>query len=151
MTKHMRMERVLSLGIALLAGLGCAASGPVFSRSVPKPGTALIHIYRLAETIGGGASYCLGANQELITIITNGGYYTYVASPGNTTFSMKHKPGIIIVLRLRPFQDVITVPAEAGEIYFVRFDYVGRMELVSTAEGEREIQELHRFERADEC
>jgi hypothetical protein len=151
--------RIALFVMLVLPGIvvGCAggASGPAFTHLVPEPGTGLIYIYRVGKMIGGNNVYYLSANEELITRVGNGGYFWLMAPPGNTTFATRLKPSVVqlgaaFLFAMMEFEEVITIPVEADEIYFVRFDYYGQGELVTPEIGVTEIRELKRFDPATE-
>ncbi len=117
----------------------------------PEPDTGIIYLYRVGSMVGGNNVFYLFANDEAITRIGNGGYYPYVSPPGNVTFSTRLRPSaaqrlMAVVVAARKPQDMITIPVEAGEVYYVRFDYYGRAGLVEREKGEEEIRGLKQFE-----
>ena len=67
----------------------CGASGPAFKPVSPIPaGKGVVYVYRQSSIIGGGVFGTVKANNQPITKIKNGGYFPYIASPGNNHFSV---------------------------------------------------------------
>jgi hypothetical protein len=79
------VKGVLAL-CALLVFNGCA-SGPPFERAGVSPNTAVIYVYRKPSLVGANTEYRLFANNQYVTNIVNGGYYSYVANPGPVNFA----------------------------------------------------------------
>lgn len=134
------------ISIAVLAS-GCAAAGPRFAKLPPSTNEAVIYVYRQSFIAGSANVWDLYANGAPIAEVSNGGYVAYVTDPGNVTFSAKLRPGILLLtsLLIRE-EELITVYAEPGESYYVRFNLGPSMELMPNTDGEREIAELHRFQ-----
>lgn len=137
---------VLLIGLLVSA---CSASGPRYRPVAPSSGEAIINVYRPDRFPGSANVYHLVANGQHIAEVSNGGYCVYRAEPGNVSFSTELRPGVgtILPALLMKEQELITVPAEAGETYYVRFDVMGpSMELVPPAEGAAEIADLREFD-----
>lgn len=143
----------LCLLVAVACGVAaCGARGKPFAAATPPTNHALIHVYRPQRGVGGANRWYLSANGRRLTTITNGGYFTYEAEPGNVTFGAKLRPSpailyldwfIALVLRE---EELITITVEANQGYFVRFNIGPTMELVDTQTGEDEIRDLQAFD-----
>lgn len=144
---------ILRHGQILLLGLfvsGCAASGMPFAKLQPPNDKAVIYIYRPSFIAGSANVWNLSANGSPIADVSNGGYIAYVTDPGNVTFSAKLRPGLLLITSiLIREEELITVYAEAGSSYYIRFNLGPSMEMIPNEEGEREIAGLHRFDLAD--
>jgi hypothetical protein len=120
----------------------CGASGKAFVASTPAPDHGLIYIYRQSHLQGGGASFYVSANGVRIGTLKNGGYINYEARPGNVTFAIALRtlgPSLITI----PEKELITVPVEPGEVYYVRFKMSTQvMELVDESTGLKETHDL---------
>lgn len=67
----------------------CGAEGPAFKPLSPIPaGKGVVYIYRQPNFVGSGVFGTVKANSTPITKIRNGGYFPYVANPGNNHFSV---------------------------------------------------------------
>lgn len=66
----------------------CGASGPGFKPVTPPAGKGVVYIYRQSSMVGAGVFGTVKANNTPITRIKNGGYYPYIASPGNNHFTV---------------------------------------------------------------
>lgn len=137
----------------LICGVGfvgaCAsASGPKFTPVAAQTDKAVIYIYRVGSIVGAANSWHLQANGKRVTKVTNGGYYVHYSRPGNVTFSAELQPGVgtLLLAPLLPVEELITVPAKAGEIYYVRFKIGPSMQLVNQFEGQSEIKSLNMFD-----
>jgi len=97
----------------------------------------------------------LKANGQYITTVSNGGYLNYETEPGTVTFSTKLSPFfgtstfpsvpvVWLFALLTPYSEAITIPVEANEVYFVRFED-GRMGVVDKAIAEQELPDLKMF------
>ena len=77
----------LLLGAMLLTS--CGAGGPAFKPVSPIPaGKGVVYVYRQSSFVGGGVFGTVKANNKPITKIRNGGYFPYIAPPGNNHFSV---------------------------------------------------------------
>jgi hypothetical protein len=136
------------LGVAML---GCSAHGPLFdpAASAPRQGQGTIVVYRISRGPGAANAWYLNANGRPLTVITNGGYYAYQADPGNVTFSARLKPNVLNWWAvLLGFHDLITVPVEAGQVYYVRFNLFETMEMIDQETALKELHELRAFDAA---
>lgn len=121
---------------AVLLVSGCATLGPQYSKVEQVPvDRGLVYIYRPASFVGGGVSYDVHANQDVVTTLYNGGYYPYLSKPGEMEFWASTESKSSITLDVKP-----------GETYFVKGEVgvgflVGRPHLMVVARetGEREI------------
>jgi hypothetical protein len=129
---------VLRIASVLLLCVGCATSGPPFEavREVP-PGKALVYIYRPSGLIGGGVRYHVAARGERIVFLKPGGYFPYIAEPGEIEFWAQTEA-----------KDSITTDLEPGETYYLKGTVgvgmlVGRprFEFVDESRGWKEIRE----------
>ena len=105
--KH--VARAASLFVVLLVA-GCAASGPRFVpvEAVPQE-KALVYIYRNNSIVGGAIRYHVSVGDEPIVHLIRGGYYPYLADPGETTFWAKTEA-----------REEITEYLQAGRTYYLR-------------------------------
>ena len=125
--------------VATAAVSGCAPTlGPAFKTVEKIPdNAAVVHIYRPGKFAGSAVSYDVKANGAVVTTLYNGGYYPYVARPGEIEFSAKTEA-----------TSSVTLDVKAGEIYFIRGTvgigfFVGRpyLVVVPREEAEKEIVE----------
>ncbi|WP_173047572.1 hypothetical protein [Nitrospira sp. KM1] len=78
------------VGCAWSLSTGCSkATGHLFQaiESV-KPTEALVYLYRPHATKNRTVSYSLYANDQFVTKLDDGGYFPYLASPGDIVFSI---------------------------------------------------------------
>ena len=72
-----------------LFAAGCAATGPAFTPVNPIPaGKGVVYVYREPKVVGCAVKGTVSANDTLITMIKNGGYYPYIAHPGPVHFAV---------------------------------------------------------------
>ena len=133
---------------------GCSATGKTFVPVEPQANTALIYIYRPDRFLGCGNVWYLSANGAQVTAIRNGGWFAYHSEPGDVTFYSNLQPGVGTILQGATDSDkeMITISAEAGKTYFVKFDHEMSgpyMKLVDNRTGESEIQGLKLMEPAE--
>lgn len=128
---------LLLLGIFLLPS--CAPTlGPAFQKTEKiSDNVGLVYIYRPSKFIGGGVSYDVRANGVVVTTLYNGGYYPYLAKPGEIEFSAKTES-----------TSAVTIDIKAGQTYYIKGTVgigiiVGRPHLmiVPAEVGEKEIVE----------
>jgi hypothetical protein len=121
--------------IGFLSLLGCA-TGPAFTKieKIPED-TGLVYIYRPGSAFGAAVSYDVKANGNPITHLTPGGYYAYLAKPGEIEFSAKTES-----------TSSLTLDVKAGQTYYIKGTVgvgiiVGRprLALVTAEIGEKEI------------
>lgn len=125
------------LCIALLLN-GCATLGPIYQKvDTIQEGKALVYIYRPSSFIGGGISYNVKVGETVIATLYSGGYYPYLAKPGETEFWAQTESKSSVTLDIKP-----------GQTYYIKGTvgvgfFVGRPRLivVSSDVGAREIAE----------
>ncbi len=132
-TPSKRLLLALPLVLALAA---CGPSGPAFSPVAQLPeNKALVYIYRTGA-LGAAVTYTVhDGNQEVVELQT-GGYYPYLAEPGEREFWARTEAKASTTEQLRP-----------GETYYLKGGIgvgflVGHPKLafVSREVGEREIK-----------
>ncbi len=80
---------ILILLVIPLVIIGCSASGSAFKPVNPIPADkGVVYIYREPSFAGSGVFGTVTANKTPITKIKNGGYFPFVASPGNVHFEV---------------------------------------------------------------
>jgi hypothetical protein len=159
-----KSQGVNLLRVLIVAGMACtlaacAASGKSFVASTPSNDHGLIYVYRSA--FGSANSYYLSANGVRLTTLSYRIYYSYEAKPGNVTLAIKRKAGLNVLggglilgvasLAMEKEQELITIPVEPGEVYYVRFQAgslkgAPSMELVDKNTAESEMRDLHTLE-----
>lgn len=137
-----------TLGAAWLLALclGCATSGPAFQPvSEIPPDKALVYIYRPSGFIGGGVRYHVSAGVERIVYLKPGGYFPYLAEPGETEF-----------WGMTEARETITNDLEPGRTYYLKGSVgigiaIGRprFEFVDEERGAREVAECKLLPPAD--
>jgi hypothetical protein len=128
----------LSAAAVLISTLGCSASGPAFKRVAQLPqGKALVYIYRAPAVAGSGVSYIVRADGKDIVDLEAGGYFPYLADPGEIEFSAQTEASAEATEDLRE-----------GKTYYLKGDiglgfFVGHPQLsfVDGAQGEKEVAE----------
>lgn len=132
-------RRLILVPFMLLALAGCAAKGPAFrpAQEVP-PNKALVYIYRLGG-MGSGVTYTVKTGDEEIVSLSSGGYYPYLADPGEREFWARTEAKATATEQLR-----------AGETYYLKGGigigfFVGHPKLafVSRAVGESEVKDCN--------
>ncbi|MBN2020816.1 MAG: DUF2846 domain-containing protein [Sedimentisphaerales bacterium] len=147
---YMKLSIVFIIFLSMFLA-GCA-SGPVFSpvTSIPT-GKALVYMYRTSSFVGSANSYKIWINDIHVTDMGNGGYYPYLADPGELTFKMKvitdilHFGGAHFLLEKE--KPVLKIHVEAGKTYYVKHEWDSQatisnlavMVLVDEETGSREI------------
>ncbi|MBK8815599.1 MAG: DUF2846 domain-containing protein [Methylococcaceae bacterium] len=90
----MEIKNTSKFGISILlviplAIIGCSASGPAFKPVNPIPyDKGVVYIYREPSFAGSGVYGTVTANKMPITKIKNGGYFPFIANPGNVHFEV---------------------------------------------------------------
>lgn len=132
--------------IFLLGGLllipNCA-TGPKFTKiEIIPENMGLVYIYRPGKVMGAAVSYQIKANGVPITRVNPGGYYAYLAKPGEIEFLAKTESSSSITIDVKP-----------GETYYIKGTvgvgfFVGRphLVLVPTEVGEKEIEKCKLLE-----
>lgn len=136
------MWRMRGITLLALAGLmvlgGCATLGPVYEKVTTVPeGKGLVYLYRPGSFIGGGVAYDVKVGETVITTLHNGGYYPYMATPGEVEFWAKTEA-----------RSAVTLDVKSGETYYIKGTvgvgfFVGRPHLmvVPAVTAESEIAE----------
>jgi hypothetical protein len=98
----------MALAIPLLAG--CAAGGAKFSTvdSIPEQ-KALVYIYRPNSFVGGAIKYHVAVGDKRIVYLVRGGYFPFLAEPGETEFWARTEARAAATEYLAP-----------GETYYLR-------------------------------
>ena len=117
---------------------GCATLGPIYTRVDTIPGgKAIVYIYRPPSFMGGGVAYDVKVGDTVITTLQSGGYYPYLAEPGEKEFWAKTESRSAVTLDIKP-----------GQIYYLKGTvgigfFVGRPHLIVVASdiGEKESAE----------
>lgn len=133
-----RLATLLFVGALVATQFGCANLGkqfePVTAVSSDK---ALVYIYRPSSFVGGGVSYTVNAGTKPIIKLHNGGYYPYVATPGELELWAQTEA-----------KSSVTLDLKAGETKYVKGTvgvgfFVGRpnLRLVDPAVAAAEIKE----------
>lgn len=119
---------------------GCA-SGPKFSPVTSvAPEKALVYMYRTSALFGSASSYRIWINDAHVTDMGNGGYYPYLADPGELVFKMKVNTDILQVLGigllhfvLEKEKPVLKIHVEAGKTYYVKHKWSSLMKMGNVA------------------
>jgi len=103
-------RRLPRMVLPLFLVLGCAASGASFRpiESIPE-GKAVVYIYRPNSLIGGGIRYHVAVGNQRIVYLIRGGYFPYLAEPGETEFWARTEA-----------KETITSDFKAGEVYYLK-------------------------------
>jgi len=133
MKKRSLVLLLLLIGLFLLSS---CASGPAFKKveTIPE-NMGLVYIYRPGKAMGAAVSYQVKANGVPIIRLNPGGYYAYLAKPGEIEFSAKTESTSSITIDVKP-----------GETYYLKGTigigfFVGRPHLVVVTPevGEQEV------------
>ncbi len=153
---HLMLSIVLLLGTTHCAPKG-EATGPAFTFETIPPDKALVYIYRQPSFSTSGAVYRVRSDTDTVALVSNGGYYPYLATPGPLTLYASAR-----LFVLENDQRLIHLPVEAGKAYYLRFEFdhpdtrvldpsmikpVPRLVYVASAIGAWEIQGLPRFQK----
>lgn len=126
----------LLLSASMLSGCGGSKLGEAYMRVELVPSDkALIYIYRIPAFVGGIYSIGITANGQEITSLPEGGFYPYLADPGETEISTK-----MVIAR----GESVTVQGKGGQTYY--------LEVSTTAgafSGQATIEKVHK-ERGEE-
>ena len=130
-------RRVVSI---LVLCFGCSTAGPAFQAvsDVPQD-KALVYIYRPSGIVGAGVRYHVAARGDRIVYLKPGGYFPYVAEPGEIEFWAQTEA-----------KETITTDLEPGQTYYLK-GTVGigfaigrpRFEFVDESRGTREVSECN--------
>ena len=130
--------RLGTLLAALVALSGCAASGAAFKAvdTIPE-GKALVYIYRPNSIVGGAVRYHVAVGDERIVYLIRGGYFPYLAGPGETTFWARTEA-----------KAEITEYLKAGQVYYLKGGIGAgvalgrpRLEFVDAGEGREQVED----------
>lgn len=134
----MRNTNVLSsllLGLALVVLAGCASATKVGAPPTPEvhPEKGLVYFFRESRFVGGGVSFNVRDNGEVIGALKNGTYFFHYVEPGEHVFSARTE-----VERERAIQ------IEAGKVYYIKGSIsmgvlAGRPELTIVDEAEARL------------
>jgi len=129
--------------IAVFTGLtGCTATGPIYQGvERVEEGKALVYIYRPPRSMGSGVTYHVhvGSQEDdnAIVKLQSGGYFPYIAQPGETEFWAKTESTTSVTLDLKQ-----------GETHYIKGGlgigfFIGRPKLsvVDNSVGASEIKE----------
>jgi hypothetical protein len=132
----------ITVAIALIALVGCAASGPTFEEPEAIPsGQGLVYIYRPSKFMGSAIVFDIHAGKKEddfeITTLKNGGYFPFYVEPSELTLWAETES-----------EASVTLDVEAGETYYVRGStgvgfFVVRpvLEVADREIGAREVKE----------
>ena len=133
------MTRRLRVGLALAAGAvaACAASGPPFEPVDPPPGKALVYIYRPELGYGPLVRFNVAVKDKSIVYVIRGGYFPYVADPGETEFWAGTEGHAAVTENLRAGHTyyLLARPSEGYWIPRPRLEFVPREEAEEVLEG----------------
>lgn len=132
-----RVTILLLMSTLLLFEAGCAASGAAFQSIGQTPeGKALVYIYRPNSMLGGAIRYHVAVGDERIVYLIRGGYFPYLADPGETEFWARTEAKTSVSENLR-----------AGQTYYLKGGVgvglgVGRpkLEFVSEEAGKPQVE-----------
>jgi hypothetical protein len=89
---------------------GCATLGPKFEAAQAIPADkAVIYVYRESGIVGGGVAYMVRVNDADVSTLPAGGYFVYLATPGELEFSAKTEA-----------RTSVTLDAKAGQTYYIK-------------------------------
>jgi hypothetical protein len=137
-----RKSVLFMVSITVAASSGCATSGPAFTPTSEVPSDkALVYIYRPAAFAGSAIHYTVHAEDEPIVKLKPGGYYAYLAQPGQVEFWAKTEAKSSAVESLR-----------SGETYYLKGGIgmgfiVGhpRLSFVDKSTGHTEVKQCKRL------
>jgi len=141
-----------------LLGCGMApkGTGPVFMFSSPDENNAIVYHYRIQRSSGSGQFYYLFMNNDFVSIIGNGGYYSHKVPPGEYVLAVKSEVrmpmeliGQAIDNARAKVRDVYKFTAEPNSSYFFRYSCALGDEVVEQVEKDvalKELEGLQRFE-----
>ena len=134
----MNAQLVRTIVLLLLLPLGCAASGATFQPVADVPqGKSLVYIYRPNSIVGGAIRYHVAVGNQRVVYLIRGGYFPYIAEPGETEFWARTEA-----------REAITTDLEPGKVYYLKGTVgvgfaVGRprLEFVDESVGSQEVSE----------
>ena len=111
---------------------GCGAHGPAFSSvELTQSDKALVYIYRQASFVGGANSFKIWVNDNHVTDLKNGGYYAYMADPGELSFKVKKNLDFFDVVFggwglhyaiWEKQKERLKINVEAGKTYYIKYE-----------------------------
>jgi len=105
-----RVLRTVPIALLVLLVSGCATLGPKFEAAQGAPADkATVYVYREPGFVGGGVAYMVRVNDADISTLPAGGYFVYVATPGELELSAKTEA-----------KTSVTIDAKAGQTYYVK-------------------------------
>lgn len=133
-----RLPLLLLLGVLAATQFGCASLGkPYEPVSSVAPDKAVVYIYRPSSFFGAAVSYTVNAGDKPVVKLANGGYYPYIASPGEVEIWAETES-----------KSSVTLDLKAGDRRYVRGTLgigivMGRpnLSVVEPAAAEAEIKE----------
>jgi hypothetical protein len=128
--------RVLLAAAAALALAACAASGPPFEPVEPPAGKALVYIYRPELGYGPLVRFHVAVGGKYLVWLIRGGYFPYLAAPGETEFTAGTEGEASVTENLRAGHTYYLL-ARATEGYWVPRP---RLEFVPEEEAEEELE-----------
>jgi hypothetical protein len=128
---------VVALGILAILAAGCATLGPAYQKVGHIPADmAIVYIYRPGG-IGAAVTYDVKVGETVITSLSSGGYYPYLAKPGELELWARTESKSSVTLDVKP-----------GQTYYVKGTIgigflVGRprLQIVPEEEALKEIVE----------
>jgi Protein of unknown function (DUF2846) len=127
--------------VVLVLGLtGCGAHGTKFRALDDVPsGKAIIYFYRPWHFRAGGADFTVFDGETPLVTMVNGGYFTYVATPGEHVVAARSESRIEKTIDIRPGQTYyVRVTPGSGGVILSR----ASVELVDATIGANEIKDL---------
>jgi hypothetical protein len=145
MMPYLKMVRCFVLMLAVTMAFGCATKGPAFSKiataDIPA-GKGVVYVYRPSGFVGAAVSYDIWRGNEKLGYLVQGGYFTYLANPGELELTAKTEARASLTLDVR-----------AGQEHYVKGSvgvgaFIGRpkLEVVDAETGSREIQDCKRMQ-----
>jgi hypothetical protein len=134
LTGRLRVALVL---VAAALAAGCAATGPDFEPVDPPPGKALVYIYRPELGYGPLVRFNVAVGDRSIVYVIRGGYFPYVADPGETEFRAGTEGDVAVTENLRAGHTYYLL-ARASAGYWIprpRLEFVSREEAEDVLEG----------------
>ncbi|MCO5946662.1 DUF2846 domain-containing protein [Mucilaginibacter flavidus] len=138
--------------LASLVLSGCSTGPKYIAAPPPKPGSALVYVYRKYSNIGAAEYGRVFVNSNFLTILRGGGYAPYEAAQGKVVFYIIHRTDQYVNTRFDSLTNVqktqyekLRMEVEPGKTYYVRLSVSSSgfgMIPVDTATGAKEIKGL---------
>lgn len=94
---------IATLAVVTATQWGCASLEKPFEPVPPVPqDKALVYIYRQPSFIGGGVYYTVNAGKQPLRKLYNGGYFPFVADPGEVELWAETESRSSVTLDLKP-------------------------------------------------